>query len=217
MARRKGEPLTTHQLCRLATCSRCQEVLGRAVSVGDLLAELDAEPALVGRFLRDMVARRYMRRAKAPMAGRRCSFYVVTARWYILADDLRAIGRLPGVCCVCGTLEAVSFPFMRRFFCRDCLMEAHRDDFPAEETSCAVAPGRRAPERLGRRPVRRSRPMVRDSRPVPNQDQGAPEGGSDPAWIWWRRENVLLFPVEIDRRVLVEEERTNELRSTNGC
>lgn len=213
MARRKGEPLTTHQLCRLATCSRCQEVLGRAVSVGDLLEELDAEPALVGRFLRDMVARRYMRRAKPPMLGRRCSFYVVTARWYILADELRTIGRLPGVCCVCGKLEAVAFPFMRRFFCRDCLMEAHRDDFPTEATSCAAETGRRAPKRVGRRPVRRVRAMVCDGRTVYNQDQGQPESGGDPQGPG---EEATVLPFIIEWHLNPEEEGTNELRSTTG-
>jgi hypothetical protein len=124
--------LTLHQMYRLAACARVQEDLGRPVCIEDMLPELDAEDALVGRFLREMVVRGFMRAAPRPevFARRRCKFYAVDARWYVIADTLRAEGCLPGVCCECGSMRTVAFPFLLRFFCRDCLMEAHRSDYP---------------------------------------------------------------------------------------
>lgn len=135
-ARFAGTELTLHQICRLASCARAQERLCRPFFIADVMPEFDAEEALVGRFLREMVARGYLQESPRPPEfwRRRSKFYVVTTRWYIVSDGLRVAGCLPGVCCACGADSAVSFPFLRRFFCRDCLMEAHRDDY-----KCATA------------------------------------------------------------------------------
>lgn len=185
--------LTLSQACRVAACARAQEVLGRAVCVDDLVADFDAEPALVSRCLREMVAREFVQIALVPAAcaGRRCRFYVVSARWYLAARAMRRAGCLPGVCCVCGSQNAVAFPFLRRFFCRDCLMEVHRDDYK-DTRERAGAAGRRAGRVVGGRPVRRRGALGGDGGPVPGAGSSEAEGGRHPA-----RDSVPPAPIQL--------------------
>ena len=123
--------LNGYQLCRLAICARVACTLRRAVAIVDVADALELEITQAGRFLRQMQRLGYLERREAPRGAvqSRAAYYGVTQRWSRLIRLLRLAGREPGRCCVCGSTDTVPYPFCEHFFCRDCLMEADRDDY----------------------------------------------------------------------------------------
>ena len=117
--------LTLHQLCRMAACRQVEHDLCRAINVDDVAEACDIERTQAGRFLRDMERRGLFVRTVGPT---RHVYYGVTASWLAISILLRQEGRLPGQCCRCGG-RSVPFPFLRRFFCEDCLMGVTRDEY----------------------------------------------------------------------------------------
>jgi hypothetical protein len=110
---------------------RFERAIGRPWCVDDAALACNVEMPLAGRFLREMVRGGWLERVDGP---RPRLWYRVAQQWLAIALVITTSGRLPGRCCVCGA-DSVSFPFLRRFFCRDHLMLAHRDDYPTEVSS----------------------------------------------------------------------------------
>jgi len=124
--------LTSHQLCRLAVCARVFHKIKKPFCVLDIFEELEMERTHVGRFLRLMSKLGYLKRVKAPRdcVQPRAAYYVMTPMLNSLRVLLKLQGREPGVCCVCGVQNIIPYPWRKRFFCRKCLMEAKRVNFP---------------------------------------------------------------------------------------
>ena len=120
--------LTLHQLGRMAACWQLQSARHRPFSIDDIAEACDIDHTQAARFAREMVRLQLL--VSVPGNGR-YRLYLVTSRWRMICDKLERLNRLPGVCCVCGK-PSVAFPFCRRFFCEDCLMIAHRDDFKSD-------------------------------------------------------------------------------------
>lgn len=118
--------LSLHQLCRMVECWRIETERQRAWTVDDAADACDVERTQAGRFIRSMQRVGLIERAPAlprvPGQPRvRLYRYQVTVIWLGIAARLRAENRLPGRCCLCGD-RSVPFPFLRRWFCADCLM-----------------------------------------------------------------------------------------------
>lgn len=126
------EELTSHQLCRLAVCARINAQIAEAFCVLDIVDALEMEPTQIGRFLRAMSLRGYVRRVNPPRncAQPRAAYYTMTKRWALVRALLRLQGQEPGRCCVCGDENTVPYLWRQRFFCRECLMTANRTDYP---------------------------------------------------------------------------------------
>lgn len=116
-----GDPsddLTLHQLCRMVACWRIEADHGIPWTVDEAAEACDVERTQAGRFIRAMQRRGLLALVRGQGRAYR---YEVTIAWMAIAERLQAENRLPGRCCVCGD-RSVSFPFLRRWFCADCLM-----------------------------------------------------------------------------------------------
>jgi len=108
----------------MAACWQMERDKGRPINVDDVAEVCDIERTQAGRFLREMESRGLFRRT---IGATRHVYYGTTPYWIAVTVLLSSKGRMPGRCCVCGG-RSVPFPFLRLFFCEDCLMIAHRND-----------------------------------------------------------------------------------------
>lgn len=121
----KIDKLTRHQLHDLVACYLLEREKQGPFASSEAADVLEVEITRAGRFLRTM---REYRLVRVIRSSRRY-LYTLTVDGKRVILHLRRSGGLPGECCVCGS-SASPYAFRKRYFCRACLMEAKREDYP---------------------------------------------------------------------------------------